>query len=362
MRKNYTDLVEKVKRRSNPDLLRETKYASESINENLRNLGTTNREILEYIKRAMVGVESEYTDKTIEAGNKIKQHLKNNNPNLDYRFQGSVMCNTHIKGYSDIDLIQITNSFYSHEPRNNFSQKHSNSNNYLTPTQNQNLLNIINGTPYNENPNTDLRKLRLQAETVLTGIYKNVIISKPKSIEVNPTYPNRIVDVVTASWYKNIESELANDPDLRGINIYDKEKNECLPKDYPFVKIRLLNERDKTVNGRLKKMIRFLKTIKADSDYNLKGISSFDISSICYNISIWKYLDKSYYELVLVIYSELKIIVEDETYRNTIKSIDGTEYIFKNNNEKVRLLKLIFEEISFINQDLVASNSMINFF
>lgn len=360
MQKNYANLVEKVKKRSNPDSIKETELFSKSLNEDFRGLGIPYSEVLEYVKRAMQGVEPAYTEKTIEAGNKIKEHLKRNNSSLDYKFQGSVMCNTHIKGYSDIDLVQITNSFYSHEPLVNFNEKYNNSI-YLTSSQKQNLLNVINGVPYTGDVNNTLRTIRLEAETVLTSNYKYVV-AKPKSIEVNPTYPNRIVDVVTASWYENVDSVISGDTDLKGIQIYDKDKNIRLSVDYPFLKIRLLNEKDKSVNGRLKKMIRFLKTVKADSDYDLKGISSFDISSVCYNIPTWKYSEKSYYELVIILYSELKKIVEDENYRNSIRSIDGTEYIFKGKDEKVRLLKLIFGELHPIYQYLIPETSISNFF
>jgi hypothetical protein len=93
----------------------------------------------------------------------------------------------------------------------------------------------------------------------------------------------------------------------------------------------------------------------------LKEISSFDISSICYNIPTWKYSDKTYYELVIVLYSELKKIIEDENYGNSIRSIDNTEFIFKEKSEKVRLLRLIFNELLPIYQDLLPQTSFTKF-
>jgi len=356
MPKNYTNLVENVKKRSNPDSLNESVLFSKSFSDELRDISTSDLKVLEYVKRAMQGVEAGYTEKTFEAGNKIKDHLKKNYPNLDYEYQGSVMCNTHIKGYSDIDLIQITDSFYSHEKKEKFDEKY-NSGYSLNSSQKQALLNVINGTPFLGDVNADLRKNRLNAENILTSIYKNVDISKAKSIEVNPTNPDRKVDVVTASWYKTVNSEVNSNRELRGIQVYDKEKNTRLLVDFPFLKIRLLNDKDKLVNGRLKKMIRFLKTIKADSDYDLKAISSFDISSICYNINPLSYENKVYYELVVVLYAEFKKIIDDENYRNTIMSIDKTEFIFMGKDEKVRLLRLIFSEISSIYSDLLPKTS-----
>jgi hypothetical protein len=360
MPKNYASLVENVKKRSNPDLINESILFNKSFSAELSGLSSPDVKILEYIKRAMQGVESRYTERTIEAGDKIKEHLKKNNPNLDYKYQGSVMCNTHIRGYSDIDLVQITNSFYFHENKIKLNEKY-NSDYTLTYSQKQNLLGVINGTSYLGDVEGHLRNIRTNAENVLLNVYKNVDITKAKSIEVNPTYPDRIVDVVTASWYKSIDSIISNDDELKGIQIYDKHKSTKLSVDFPFLKIRLLNEKDKSVNGRLKKMIRFLKTLKADSDVDMKGISSFDISSICYNIPILNYYDKPYYELVIILYLEFKKIIDDENYRNSIMSIDNTEPIFKNKEDKIRMLRLIFEELNSIYNDLLPQTSKVKF-
>ena len=120
MAKNYISLIENIKKRSNPDVINESELFTKTFSAELNDVKS---KALEYVKRAMQGVEPRYTERTLEAGNKIKEHLKRNNPNLDYKYQGSVMCNTHIKGHSDIDLVQITNTFYSHESVDNFKKK-----------------------------------------------------------------------------------------------------------------------------------------------------------------------------------------------------------------------------------------------
>nr|WP_321222041.1 hypothetical protein [uncultured Psychroserpens sp.] len=357
MARNYTNLIENIKHRTNPDAINESEIMDKTFSAELRDLA--DKKVLEYIKRAMRGVESRYAERTIEAGNKVMMHLKNNNSSLDYKFQGSVPSNTHIVGHSDIDLVQITNSFYSHESKSSFTNKFNSG--YLTVSEKSRLLDVINGSTYFGDVNADLRKLRTDAELVLTSVYKNVDITKAKSIEVNPTNPDRIVDVVTASWYVNVDSVLTNDETDKGIQIYNKEKNTRLPVDFPFMKIKLLNEKDKSVNGRLKKMIRFLKNLKADSDYTLKEISSFDISSICYNIPIYNYENKPYYELVVVLFSEFMKIFEDENYRNSIMSIDGSEPIFRGKDEKVDKLRLLFRELFTVNEDLMSQTSYAKF-
>lgn len=358
MARDYTRLIENIKDRTNPDVLNESVIMDKSFSDELRDLA--DKKVLEYIKRSMRGVEPHYTNRTMEAGNNVKKHLEGNNSKLDYKFQGSVMSNTHIVGYSDIDLVQITNSFYGHEGNSKFKEKHDNGF-FLTESQKSRLLKIINDGAFLGNAEADLRNIRIDAENVLNSVYKTVDITKPKSIEVETTNPKRKVDVVTASWHINVNSVMQGEDEYKGIQIYDKDKNERLPVDYPFLKIRLINERDKLVVGRLKKMIRFLKNLKADSDYDLDIVSSFVISSVCYNIPIRNYENKAYYELVLVLYAEFLKILEDESYRNSIKSIDGSEYIFRGNDDLVRKLSLLFRELNSVNEDLIANLPMARF-
>lgn len=348
MTRNYEQLIQRVKQRSNPGAMDESVLLEKSFSAELR--GLYDKKVLVYIKRAMQGVEPVYTVNTIAAGDKVKVQLKNIYPNLDYKFQGSVPSNTHIKGYSDIDLVQICNGFYAHDNRSNFVTENQKSN--LSYDQKIRLIEVINGAPYLGNANEDLKKMRLNAEEVLTKVYKEVNITKAKSIEVNLTSPKRMVDVVTASWYKSVEAVVTANDYEKGIQIYNKEKNQRLKADFPFLKIHLLNRRDSDVNGRLKKMIRFLKTLKADSNIEI-DFSSFDISSVCYNIEKVKYYDKSYDELVHVLFHELTKIASDLTYRNSIKSIDNTEHIFKDNPEKIIQLKLLLEELGTVNSDLI---------
>ncbi|HBU77019.1 MAG TPA: hypothetical protein DEF18_02860 [Muricauda sp.] len=348
MTKNYEKLIQRVKERSNPSAIDESVLLEKSFSAELRNL--YDRKVLVYIKRAMQGVEPIYTRNTFEAGNKVKSHLKNAYPNLDYEYQGSVPSNTHIKGYSDIDLVQISGSFYSHENMSVFTNASLRTD--LDYYQRTRLNEVINATPYLGDANENLKKIRQDAEELLAKVYKGVNSDKAKSIEVNVTSPKRMVDVVTASWYKSIDAVVNGNEYLKGIQIYDKKKNIRLKVDFPFLKIHLLNDKDSEVNGRLKKMVRFLKTLKADSNVEI-DFSSFDISSVCYNIDKIKYFDKSYDELVHVLFEELSKIAMDSVYRDSIRSIDDTEYIFKNNPEKITQLRLLLNELDAILKDML---------
>ena len=107
-KKNYSALFENLQNRSNPEKLQEitTKFFSD-------NPDVKYNDVLKYITLAMNGVSPEYTNKSREAGEKVKLHLQDILLDVEYQYQGSVMTNTHIKGYSDIDLLVISNKFHT---------------------------------------------------------------------------------------------------------------------------------------------------------------------------------------------------------------------------------------------------------
>lgn len=74
---------------------------------------------LKYAMGAMQEVDETYTQNTIKTGERVKnqlQRLEGNGYSLSFRYQGSVTNKTHIRSHSDIDLLIITESFYSLEP------------------------------------------------------------------------------------------------------------------------------------------------------------------------------------------------------------------------------------------------------
>src|SRR6476660_10281284 len=96
--------------------------------------------------------------------------------------------------------------------------------------------------------------------------------------------PKRNVDVVTAVHYNPVAYMKSYQDYKRGIQVYDKDLDRKLPAEYPFWSIKRIHERNIYVQGRHKKMIRFLKNVSFDlrQDVNRKLlVSSFDINAIC---------------------------------------------------------------------------------
>ena len=103
---DYTSLINRIESRYNPDSLREVRLNS------ISSLSGIDKDIAKYVKLAMNEVDPIYTNKTLEAGENTKSHLQRElQQSVDFRYQGSVMTRTHIRGVSDIDLLTITVNF-----------------------------------------------------------------------------------------------------------------------------------------------------------------------------------------------------------------------------------------------------------
>lgn len=349
--KDYGALIESVQNRQNPDktYLIERKLFSA--------ISDVTNNVQKYIKIAMNEVDSTYTQRSKEAGERVKDHLQKELTNVTYKYQGSVMTNTHIKGYSDIDLLAICENFYTLD-----RQKIKETLNSIVKREDYYKFQIEkleeverNFTPYLGDSLEDLRQLRLNNERILQGVYSICNISKAKSIEITNKSLNRDVDIVTACWYDDIQSIINDKGDFRAIQIYDKEKNVKISPDSPFLSVKRINERGSETQGRIKKMIRFLKTIKADSKQNI-DISSFDINAICYSINPNEYIDSNYIMLVAVLYNKFHLICTDQNHADSIMSVDGRDPIFRDKPQKIVALKKLNSELIDIISELANKN------
>ena len=342
MAKNYRQLTESIRGRINPENFAIKKAFSDELST------ISYSDVLTYIRIAMKGVEPEYTQKSRDAGERVKEHLASELKNVSFKYQGSIMTDTHIKGYSDIDLLTICEKFYqpdtitfktiieTPEKRAQYFQ-----------TSIDKLQREINSIPYTGDDLNDLRVLRLDSERVLSEKYQTHDLTKPKAIKIKNLSLNREVDIVIANWYDDVSSVINDKGDYRGIQVYNKETHSRENADYPFLSIKRINDRSSETNGRLKKMIRFLKNIKANSDHDI-DLSSFDINAICYDIKVSEYQNLSFYELVPVLYNQMKSIGTNQKHSDDLVSVDGREYIFRYNSSKLQNLKLLLAEVEAI--------------
>lgn len=346
MNRDYKKSVQEMFSRQNPESI----AISKALREELRSIQYS--DVLLFIRTSMNEVDPSYTVKSKEAGKRVKDHLKDHLKNVEYRYQGSVMTDTHIRGYSDIDLLTICNKFYSYDSKSVKTVLEQIDFSRLLNESQQNKLKRERDMPsYKGDAIEDLRTLRLESERKLTQVYSRCDITHPKAIKIKNLDLHREVDIVTANWYDDISSILNDKGDFRGIQIFNKRENKKGPVDFPFLTIERINTRSSETNGRLKKMIRFLKNVKAQSDVDI-DLSSFDINAICYDLSTSKYSNASFQDLVPILCNHINSLCISSSHAHDLKSVDGREKIFEDEPQKLQDLKLLLNEIETINNDL----------
>jgi Nucleotidyltransferase domain len=345
MPKNYRQLTESIRERLNP----EHRPITKSFSDELATISYS--DVLVLIRTAMKGVEPEYTQKSRDAGERVKEHLSKELKDVTFKYQGSVMTDTHLKGYSDIDLLTISEKFYQADNYNiKLLLENSERRAKYCQSSIEKMQKEINASTYQGNALDDLRTNRLDSERILKDVYTVCDTSKPKSVKIKNLSLNREVDIVIANWYDDITSVINDKGDFRGIQVYKKDTHSRGSADYPFISINRINERSSETNGRLKKMIRFLKNAKNISDYEI-DLSSFDINAVCYDIAVSKYKELPFYSLVEIIYNQLKSICSSKEHSDNVISVDGREYIFRGNDKKLQNLQTLLVEVEAIYLD-----------
>jgi hypothetical protein len=325
MKKNYTQRLEKLKKRRLDDQLQKA-VLSESFSD------VRISESVKYALESMSPIDPSYTKNTYVASENIRNNLTkgltNKGLTVEYRHQGSVETDTHIKLHSDIDILVFTEKYHSMEHP-------------LTPS-----------SPYQGDPLADLKELRQECYNVLNSTYNQVDNSKAKSIQVFPTNPKRKVDVVPANWVNTQNYQTTSNERYRGVHIYDKD-NHSRQKDFPFLHIANVKAKNTIVTGGLAKLVRLLKTLKVDADYEI-NLSSFEITSIVYAMENHA-LNKSKYQELLLLNEgsrQLEKVITDKFYRESLMSPNGKERVFGTSETKIVELKKLKLELDELIQDI----------
>lgn len=264
---DYSQKLRQINNRYNPDssvLVEQRMFSGESAYD---------KDVARYVMRAMKAVDDEYTKRTKAAGEVVKQHLRESLTNVSYEYQGSVMTDTHIRGASDIDLLVLCEKFVGTDI---FKVRQE-----LAKTWKYNdcqigrLCQFDNSfSQYEGNSSQDMASLRTQIEKIMSRTYTICDTSKPKAVKITNQNLHRDVDIVTSSWFQSLDYVLDGMPENeRGIKIYNKSTGLSEGPDYPFLSISRINQRSADTNGRLKRMIRFLKNVRTDSEKDLGGQS-----------------------------------------------------------------------------------------
>src|SRR5437667_10560551 len=72
---------------------------------------------VKYVVGAMEPIDPAYTKKTFEEGDRVQNQIATGllleNLTAEYEYQGSAVRNTHIRAYSDLDMLVLENRFFT---------------------------------------------------------------------------------------------------------------------------------------------------------------------------------------------------------------------------------------------------------
>lgn len=219
---------------------------------------------IRYLIGSMQPINPEYTGNTYQQAERVKNHLSRGLPqyNLaaEYTYQGSVTNDTHIKAYSDIDLLVLDHRFYM------VASPH-------VPT-----------SAYRGDPVANLMELRNASVRIIRDSFSEVTVDTTgsKSVSLTGGSLSRKVDVVISNWWDTCEYCTTKLPAYRGVHILDWTIPRQIP-NMPFLHNARIDDKDRATYGGYRKAVRLLKSLKYDRDPEA-DISSYDICSIVYNM------------------------------------------------------------------------------
>lgn len=265
---NYTNHLQRLYERRRDHALSLESIHGDSFNKSICVFSNSSKSknSWQYVEEAMKPLPKRSTEISYEEGDKIKCHLdeglKSKKIDVTFRYQGSVTCNTHIKGASDIDLLVITEKFYTLEHP------------------------LAASYPYKGDPISDMQELRNACHEILSEAYPVAKIDNTgaKSIRLSGGSLRRDIDVVPANWFNSLLYDKFCQDFLRGVQVFDKNTKERTV-NYPFYNQRLIEEKDKTCYRLYRPLIRLAKNLREDSEKReVKEISSYDIQALFYNM------------------------------------------------------------------------------
>jgi hypothetical protein len=227
-----------------------------------------------YALGAMAEVDFNYTRISHETADRVQSQLARRLPShgldIEFRLQGSVPLNVHIRGVSDIDLLVLATRSLLLDRYGVRAQQ-----GYYSPA-------VVE-------PIDLLASLRRHSESELTAAYPaaDVDRSKPKAIKLSGGSLPRPVDVVPAVWWDTAAYQLSGRETDRGVSIYHKAGHYTID-NLPFLHIQRIDEQDRQAYGGLRKAIRLCKNIKADVEEDGRNValSSYDIAGLLYHANL----------------------------------------------------------------------------
>lgn len=278
-----------------------------------------------YALGAMAEVNPRYTEISVEEcvriASQLVKGLAAEVKSADYRLQGSVPLNTHIRGVSDVDFLVLLGR-------------------YVTFDRDGPLASTY--TPCDISMLREVTALRRSCESILKSKFPaaKVDTSGNKSIKLSGGSLKREIDVVPSHWDDNGDYQRTLSENFRGVCILDESVPE-LVTNLPFLHIKQINEKDAACSGGAKMAIRLLKNIKSDSDQDIR-LSSYEIAGLMWHASSALIYNRSGFEMSVLGGTDIHLTSLVSNYSTTtgLQTPDGTRVIVDGPAKFQALIKL----------------------
>jgi hypothetical protein len=296
----------------------------------------TNQSYTRYALGAMQEVDADYTRISRETAERVGAQLKTGlasaGISADFRLQGSVPLNVHIRGVSDVDLLALDAGFMTYSTTGVLSQQGH-----------------YTGAAGTRTAIEALSTLRAEAEKILKNKYPAATVdtSGGKAINISGGSLPRPVDVVPSHWHDGHAYQVSRQEHDRSVTILNKKVPTTID-NLPFLHIKLIQERCETTLGGLRKAIRLCKHVKADAIEEGTAINypSFDIAATMYHADINALQMGYFYELRILgeVQRFLDQLYHDEPFAKSLRVPDDSRIIF-DTQEKYEGMKRLSSEI-----------------
>ncbi|TBF35275.1 hypothetical protein ELG88_08625 [Rhizobium leguminosarum] len=300
-----------------------------------------------YCLGAMQEVDQEYTRISVETAERVGNQLRNGLDAIgvlvEFRLQGSVPLNVHIRGVSDVDLLALDTGFLTYATYGRMSLRGE-----YAPPSNRTSLSI-------------LANLRKHAERILADKFPAATVdtSGGKAIAISGGSLARPVDVVPSHWHDTMDYQTSKLERDRAVTIMDKKLEKTLD-NLPFLHIHRVNENDLVAAGGVKKAIRLCKHVKNDAieDGRKMVFPSFDIASTMYHADLSALRVGAVYELAILAETQrfLDELYHDEAKAKSLYTPDGSRKIF-DTEEKYQGLRSLSYEIDELAREVAKEQS-----
>lgn len=292
--------------------------------------GSAHQPHTRYAIGAMQPVSDAYTRVSMQTAERVINQLRDRLPQAgieaEFRLQGSVPLDVHIRRVSDVDLLVIESSFLTYMTYGAMAQRGD----YLPTTKTSGGV---------------LSQLRFQVEADLDDAFPAAKVDKTgaKAVKISGGSLQRSVDVVPSHWLDSIEYQSSKSEVDRGVKIYNKYTGQTI-ENFPFLHIARIKARCDAVGGGLRKAIRLCKSVKADADLDIQ-LPSFDIAATMYHADLNALRMGQYFDLAVLAETQrfLDVLARDHEHAKTLKVPDGSRAIFDTNEKLQGLVSLSIE-------------------